>query len=53
MKSTVNKAVPVVLLLIVLAFLIKDPAKAGHTASAVWDWLGRVGTAIGAFIDAL
>lgn len=53
MRHTASKALPLILLLIALAFLIKDPVRAGHTAADIWDWLGRVGSAIGAFIDAL
>lgn len=53
MKHTANKAFPLILLLVALAFLIKDPTRAGHAAADIWDWLGRVGSAVGAFIDAL
>jgi hypothetical protein len=52
-KQTANKAVPFLLLLLVLAYVVKQPAEAAHTFSGVWDWLGHVGTAFGRFLDSL
>ena len=53
MKQTVNKAVPFLFLLLVLAYVVKEPAQAAHTFSGVWDWLGNAGTAFGRFLDSL
>jgi ABC-type microcin C transport system permease subunit YejE len=52
-KQTANKAFPLLLLLLVLAYVVKEPAQAAHTFSALWDWLGHVGTAFGRFLDSL
>ena len=35
MKQTANKAVPFLLLLLVLAYVVKQPAEAGHTFSGL------------------
>ena len=53
MKQTANKAFPLLLLLLVLAYVVKEPAQAGHTFSGLWDWLGHAGTAFGRFLDSL
>lgn len=53
MKHTANKAVPILLLLLVLAFVVKQPAQAAHTFSGIWDWLGNAGTAFGHFLNSL
>ena len=53
MKQTTNKLFPVLLVLIVLAFVLKDPARAGHAAGEIWAWCGHVGSAFGSFVDAL
>ena len=53
MKQTANKAVPFLLLLLVVAYMVKQPTEAAHTFSGVWDWLGHAGPACGRFLDSL
>lgn len=53
MKQTANKAIPILLLLLVLAYVVKEPGQAARTFAGVWDWLGHAGTAFGRFLDAL
>jgi ABC-type microcin C transport system permease subunit YejE len=48
-----NKAIPVLLVLLVLAYVVKEPAQAGHTVAALWAWLGDTGSAFGRFLDSL
>jgi hypothetical protein len=45
--------VPVIVLCVVLAFVFKNPAQAGHDAGLIWAWFGKLGDAVDQFVQAL